>query len=358
MEGYRYRVPDEGSVTATDHRGNPVAPNGMVTIYLNNDTEVDSTPITVYGMYTGHSQGSIISGDTSDAKKSDTVIVFIDDIPEAGITNGFYALRGGDLNTDETTTDFGDFGDYSPELDSVASFKNLKVFQPKDFTRMTEPQKRASKIYQGIGYLSVRHFITNIGSVDLSTADEISDNDFVSKQFDVPNSYSLDDPKTVGTLSKIVSELDVAIANSPGFRPGTRIYRGIDNNRDGSPWLDLEAIKRGEITQIADPSFQSTSGDKKIAKGFAKGSSPLLFEISPSEELSGLRLFEMIDGFTENEILLPRNVVYEIVELTTEKSTKWQGGQNVEVEIPLLKLKAKSAGPELMKDWDPFKGLE
>lgn len=351
----QYRIPMEGTTEVVDHHGNKLAPGSLVTIYLNNDSGDGEGPITVYGTYTGHSQKSIVADDDSTAQVGDTVVVWIDDIPEAGVTHGYYALRGGDLNTDETTTDFGDFGDYSPELDSVASFKNLKIFQPSDFTKMTGAQRVAASMYQGVWYMALRNFINKRDSIDMSKAADVSGN-FHSTSERVTKNFDLDNPDTLGVLSKMVEELDTAIERSPGFRPGVKIYRGIQNERDGSPWLDLDAIMRGDITEIYDPSFQSTSGDFKVAKGFAKGS--VVFEITPSPELTGLRIFDMIDGVTENEILLPRNIVYTITGTRTEKTSVWRNGQNVEIDMPVLQVTAKIAGPELMEDWDPLTGLE
>jgi hypothetical protein len=278
----------------------------------------DGGDITIDAVYVGHSDRSIRSGDTSDAQAFDSVVVYIDSYgPTKGILeSGFYVVKAGDLNTDADTPN-GDPNEHSTELDSAKVFKDAMVFQPSDFTQMTENQLAAMDMYQSFYYAALREFLVSNQGKDLSKVEgssdlrnaqresmEEADGDLEDLQKALRNP---DDPNTVDTFVGMLRELDAAIENSPGFRPGTKLYRGVEN-LDGL--LDIEAIKRGEVTEIFDPSFQSTSTSRVTGEFFARGS--VLLEITPSEDMTGLRVFRDIEGMAEQEVLLDRGTTYDI----------------------------------------------
>ena len=347
-------VPLEGTAVAYDHNGDEVTPGQSVTLYLFDDV-TDGGAITIDAVYFGHTDRSIRLGDTSDASGDEPVVVYIDNYgPTKGILeSGFYVVKASDLNTDENTSDWADEDDTPSELGSAQEFRKAVVFQPSDFTTMTDNQNTAVGMYQSFYFGGLREFITRNDGVDFSDV-EILDK-FVNprsllkgltdEQKELLNKAQadLDNPETIQTYVQMMRELDTVIANSPGFRPGTKIYRGVDNF-EGKEFIDIEAIKRGELTEIYDPSFLSTTANRGVGETFANKS--VLFEIEPSEELTGLRIFRSMGMFAEEEILLPRGVTYEILGIDTKIVKKTTATlDNAEVEMHTIRVRAKLAGP-------------
>ncbi|MEH0863876.1 DUF2213 domain-containing protein [Phytobacter diazotrophicus] len=123
-----------------------------------------------------------------------------------------------------------------------------------------------------------------------------------------------------------VSRLDSAI--DKGELGGETLYRGISRD-DAKKLFPNGEIKKGMT--VSDPSFLSTSTEKKIAGMFSIGGVMLEIETQPGAK--GLDVTNLSSNKHESETLLPRNAKLEVVSIHPGKSP----GQPVTVKMKYAK---------------------
>ncbi|QLW76007.1 DUF2213 domain-containing protein [Citrobacter freundii] len=119
-----------------------------------------------------------------------------------------------------------------------------------------------------------------------------------------------------------VARLDSAI--DKGELSGETLYRGISRD-DAKKLFPNGEIKKGMT--LSDPSFLSTSTEKKIAGMFSIGGVMLEIETQPGAK--GLDVTSLSSNKHESETLLPRNAKLEVVSIHPGKSP----GQPVTVKM-------------------------
>ncbi|HII3565154.1 TPA: DUF2213 domain-containing protein [Citrobacter freundii] len=123
-----------------------------------------------------------------------------------------------------------------------------------------------------------------------------------------------------------VARLDSAIDKSE--LGGETLYRGISRD-DAKKLFPNGEIKKGMT--VSDPSFLSTSTEKKIAGMFSIGGVMLEIETQPGAK--GLDVTSLSSNKHESETLLPRNAKLEVVSIHPGKSP----GQPVTVKMKYAK---------------------
>lgn len=123
-----------------------------------------------------------------------------------------------------------------------------------------------------------------------------------------------------------VARLDSAINKSE--LGGETLYRGI-SRADAKKLFPDGEIKKG--MSVSDPSFLSTSTEKKIAGMFSIGGVMLEIETQPGAK--GLDVTNLSSNKHESETLLPRNAKLEVVSIHPGKSP----GQPVTVKMKYAK---------------------
>lgn len=123
-----------------------------------------------------------------------------------------------------------------------------------------------------------------------------------------------------------VARLDSAIDKSA--LGGETLYRGISRD-DAKKLFPNGEIKKGMT--VSDPSFLSTSTEKKIAGMFSIGGVMLEIETQPGAK--GLDVTNLSSNKHESETLLPRNAKLEVVSIHPGKSP----GQPVTVKMKYAK---------------------
>lgn len=123
-----------------------------------------------------------------------------------------------------------------------------------------------------------------------------------------------------------VARIDSAIDKSE--LGGETLYRGISRD-DAKKLFPNGEIKKGMT--VSDPSFLSTSTEKKIAGMFSIGGVMLEIETQPGAK--GLDVTSLSSNKHESETLLPRNAKLEVVSIHPGKSP----GQPVTVKMKYAK---------------------
>lgn len=110
-----------------------------------------------------------------------------------------------------------------------------------------------------------------------------------------------------------IARLDSAIDKSE--LGGETLYRGISRD-DAKKLFPNGEIKKGMT--VSDPSFLSTSSEKKIAGMFSIGGVMLEIETQPGAK--GLDVTDLSSNKHESETILPRNAKLEVVSIHPGKS--------------------------------------
>jgi hypothetical protein len=326
-----------GGSNVMDFNGNEIKPGD--TAQIRTDDDIFDV------VFTGYNLDALQSEDES---SSPNIAVYVPEGNAGRWAPGYYMVKGKDLNFIDPSQDFNP-DEHAEELDD-RMFRLNRLKNPNEFIQISKEENLSISAYQSFSYAAINKFLAQTKGMDLSDVKKLENikdspvrSDKLSK---IGEPIELTDD-VMSLMSTLVSNIDSVIERSPTFSEGTTLYRGLDASRKNVP---IEGILDGSIIEFSSPTYASTSTRIDVAEEFATGESPVLFEITPSADLTGFR-YQRDSGniFVEDEILLGRDVVYKVLGIEyveTFTSDYDENGNQISISVPTVKVEARPGGNE------------